>query len=130
MAELHGIGVAAMFAADAELDAGTGLVPLLGRDLDELADAGLVDGRKRIFLHDFVLGVGTEEGTGVIARHTEAGLREVVRAEAEEFSGLRNLIGLANPKGMGWPRRPALCLSDSDRSSRYERALLLRRALF
>ena len=36
--------------------------------------------------------IGAEEGTGVIARHAEAGLREVVGAEAEEFSGLRNLV--------------------------------------
>jgi hypothetical protein len=43
MAELDGIGVAAVFAADAELDAGAGLVALLGGDLNELADAGLVD---------------------------------------------------------------------------------------
>ena len=78
-----------MFAADAELDAGAGLVALRASNLDELADAGLVNRGERIFLHDSVFGVSTEERTGVVARHTEAGLREVVRAEAEEFSGVR-----------------------------------------
>ena len=42
MAELDGIGVATVFAADAELDAGAGLISLRRRNLDELADAGLV----------------------------------------------------------------------------------------
>ena len=41
MAELHGVGIAAVFAADAELDARAGLVALRRRDLDELAHAGL-----------------------------------------------------------------------------------------
>ena len=47
MAELHGVGVAAVFAADAKLDAGTGLVALRARNLDELADAGLVNRGER-----------------------------------------------------------------------------------
>src|SRR5260221_3409022 len=92
MAELHGIGVAAVFAADAELDAGAGLVALRRRDLDELADAGLVNRGERILLHDFVLRVGTEERTRVVARHAKAGLREGVPAQTQEFSGLRDLV--------------------------------------
>ena len=44
-------------------------------------------------LHDFVFGVCTEERTGVVAAHAEAGLREVVRAEAEQLSGMRDLAG-------------------------------------
>ena len=40
MAELHRVRIAAVFAADAELDAGTGLVALFAGDLHELADAG------------------------------------------------------------------------------------------
>ena len=93
MAELHGIGVAAVLAANAQLDARAGRIALLGRDLDQLADAGLVDGGERILLHDLVLGVSTEEGAGVVAGHAEAGLREVVGAEAEELSGLGDLVG-------------------------------------
>ena len=44
-------------------------------------------------LHDFVFGVSTEERAGVVARHAEAGLCEVVRAEAEELGGLCDLAG-------------------------------------
>jgi hypothetical protein len=42
--ELHRVWIAAVFAADAELDAGAGLVALLGGDADELGDTGLVNG--------------------------------------------------------------------------------------
>ena len=45
-----------------------------------------------LLLHDFVFGVCTEERAGVVARHTEAGLREVVRAEAEELGGVREWL--------------------------------------
>jgi hypothetical protein len=93
MAELHGIGVAAVFAADAELDAGARLAALGDGDLHELADAGLVNGGERIFLHDLRLLIGAEEAAGIVAAHAEAGLREVVRAEAEELRRLRDLVG-------------------------------------
>src|SRR5690606_19576837 len=66
VAELHGVRVAAVLAADAELDAGAGGVALLGGDLDELADAGLVDRGERVLLEDLGLGVGAEEGAGVV----------------------------------------------------------------
>ena len=39
MAELHGVGVAAVLAADAELDAGAGGVAFLDGHLHELTDA-------------------------------------------------------------------------------------------
>ena len=55
MAELHGVRVATVFAADAQLDARTGLAALLHRDLHQLADAGLVDRGERILLDDFQL---------------------------------------------------------------------------
>ena len=79
--------------ADESADARTGLVALRSGDLDELAAAGLVNRGERMVavcqdLHDFVFGVSAEERTGIVARHAEAGLREVVRAEAEERRGL------------------------------------------
>ncbi len=43
MAEFHGVRIAAVFAADAELDPRTGLVALLGSNLHEMADASLVN---------------------------------------------------------------------------------------
>src|SRR5688572_30161891 len=93
MAELDGVRIAAVLAADAELDARAGLRALLDRDLHELADAGLVDRGERVLLEDLGLLVRSEEGTGVVARHAEAGLREIVRAKAEELGGLRDLVG-------------------------------------
>ena len=61
-----------MFAADTELDAGTRLVAFRSGDLDELADAGLVNQGERMVavckdLHDFVFGVSAKERTGVVA---------------------------------------------------------------
>ena len=69
------------------------LLPFSIGDLHELADAGLVDRGERVLLQDFVLGVGAEEGARVVAAHAERGLGEVVRAEAEELRGLRDLVG-------------------------------------
>ena len=43
MAELHGIGFAAVLAADAELDLRAGAAPQLTGHLDQLADTFLVD---------------------------------------------------------------------------------------
>ena len=45
-------------------------------------------------LHDFVFGVSTEERTGVVARHAEAGLLEVVHAEAEELGSVPDFVGV------------------------------------
>ena len=44
-----------MFAANAELDVGTGLAALCDGNFHQLADAGLVDGREGVFLHDLQL---------------------------------------------------------------------------
>src|SRR5439155_19674677 len=86
-------GIAAMLAADAELDVGTRAPSLLHCDLHELADAFLVNGSKRIFLEDLQLLIGREEGAGIIAAHAEPGLGQVVGAEAKELGSLGDLIG-------------------------------------
>ena len=57
MAELYADGVAAVFAADAELDVGPGFPPFLDRDLHELADASLVERCEWVFLEDLVLDI-------------------------------------------------------------------------
>src|SRR5262245_13514713 len=61
VAELDAVRVSTMFAADAELDIGTRAASLLDGDLHELADAILINGRKRIFLEDLQFLVGREE---------------------------------------------------------------------
>src|SRR5512133_3881744 len=93
MAELDTFRVATVFAADAELDVRAGLASELDGHFHELADASLIDGGKRILLHDVQFGIGWEEAAGIVAAHPEGGLGEVVGAEAEELSILRNLIG-------------------------------------
>jgi hypothetical protein len=50
VAELHRVRIAAVFAADAELDVGAGAAALGHGDLHELADAGLVEVAKGFFL--------------------------------------------------------------------------------
>ena len=63
------------------------------RDLDQLADAGGVDRRERVLLDDLQLRILRQERARVVARHAEAGLRQVVGAEAEELGRLRDLVG-------------------------------------
>src|SRR5271170_4655546 len=93
MAEFHGIGIAAVFAADAELDAGARLAAFRNGDFHELADAGLVNRGERIFLHDLRFLIRAEETAGIVAAHAERSLRQIIRAEAEELRSLRDLIG-------------------------------------
>src|SRR5581483_8119773 len=69
VAELHRLRVAAVLAADAELDALLRPTPSLDRDSHQLADAGLVEGLERVVLDDAVLEVEREElALGVVAR--------------------------------------------------------------
>ena len=116
VAELHGIRFAAVFAADAGLDAGPRLVALLDRDLHGIGRTTRLPERvsrpkqptpvwssemKRgcppdLLLHDLEFGVAGQEAAGVVTER--AGLRKVIAAEAEELGGVRlgkNLHGLA-----------------------------------
>src|SRR5690242_4046772 len=52
VAERDGGGIAAMLAADSNLESGPRLAPALHADLDELADAVLVERDERINLED------------------------------------------------------------------------------
>ena len=90
-----------MLAADAELDVGPGPAPALDADPHELADAVLVDGDEGVGGQNPLLGVGAEEGRGVVARDAERRLGQVVRAEGEE---LRRLGDLSAPRRRGEAR--------------------------
>src|SRR6476661_3856080 len=92
MAELHAVGISAVFAADTELDVGTSLASLCDGHFHQLANARLINGRKRVLLDDFQFLIRTEEGARIIATHTQRGLCEVVGSEAEEFRRLCNLV--------------------------------------
>src|SRR5579859_356248 len=93
MAKLHAVRIAAVFAANAELDAGARLLSLGDGHLHQLTYAGLINGSEWVFLHDFEFLVGAQEGAGIVAAHSERRLCEVVGAETEEFGGLRDFVG-------------------------------------
>src|SRR5690242_20097611 len=92
MAKLDAIRVSTVFAANPQLNARTSLVSLLHGHFDELAHTGLIDCSEGILLDDFQFLVRPEEGARVIPAHAEAGLRQIVGAEAEKLSRLRNLV--------------------------------------
>src|SRR5512133_2154723 len=90
--ELDRRWIAAMLAAHAEADVGARGLALVATHLHELADALLVDRDERFVLQDLLVDVLGQELACVIARHTEGGLGQIVRAEAEELGGLGELI--------------------------------------
>src|SRR5215470_10915883 len=73
LAELDRGGVAAMLAADAELQLLAGAAAALGGDADELANAVGVDRDERVLLEDALLLVGRQETRRVVAREAVAG---------------------------------------------------------
>src|SRR5262245_62921505 len=92
MAELHAVWLAAVFAANTELNVGPSLLPLGNGHLHKLPDTGLVDGGKRVPLHDFEFLIGPEEGARIVAAHAERCLGEVVSAETKKLGGLGDLV--------------------------------------
>ena len=93
VAELDGRRIAALLAADAELDVRAGLTAQLARHLDQTAHAGLIELGERIGLVDLAVIVGREELARVVAAEAEGHLRQVVRAEGEERGLLGDLVG-------------------------------------
>src|SRR4029079_9296660 len=89
VAELDGLRLATVLTADAELDVGLRRTPTLDADPHQVSDAALVEGLEGILLEHAVLEIeGEELPLGVIARHAERHLRQVVRAEREEVRDL------------------------------------------
>ena len=82
-----------MLAADAELEVAPRAPAALGGDPHQLADAVAVDADEGIVLDDALLQIGAEEAAGIVARQAEAGLGQIVGAEAEELGGLGDLAG-------------------------------------
>src|SRR6187455_1336838 len=94
MAEGYRGRIAAMLAADAELEVATGGTAALGGDADEFADAFAVERHERIGRQDAFGGIDAEEARGVVAADAESGLRQVVGAEGEELGAGGDLAGL------------------------------------
>ena len=94
MEELDGAGLAAVLAADTELQVGALLPPRRDGLQNERTDAGLVDRLERVVGEQALLQVRNEEARlGVVATHAEGGLGEVVRAEGKELGVDRDLAG-------------------------------------
>ena len=104
MAELDAVGVAAVFAADAEFQVGVGLAAVLCGHADELADAVAVERLEGVDGKDFHLAFDAwllqaidvfeqELAFGVVAAEAKGGLGQVVGAEAEEVGDGRDLAG-------------------------------------
>src|SRR4051812_16819697 len=92
--EVDRVGVAAVLAADPEVQVGTRLAALLRRDAHHPADALLVEGLERRHTEDAQLEVAAEERRlDVVAREAPAHLGQVVGAEREELRGLGDLAG-------------------------------------
>ena len=92
--EVHAVGVAAVLAADADLQVRLGGPALLDGDAHQPADAVAVDRLERADPEDAELEVAREERRlDVVAAEALAHLREVVRAEGEEVGGLGDRAG-------------------------------------
>ena len=96
MAEMDGLRIAAVFAADAALEVFVGLAAELHGHVHQLADAAGVQRLERIRPENaglFLVHVVRQEAAGVIARESHGGLCEIVGAEGEEFRDLSDFPG-------------------------------------
>src|SRR5262245_31787109 len=91
MAEADRVRIAAVLAANPELQFGPRASPALDRDLDELPHPCPIEADERIALDQAFGEIFAEETCRVIAADAECGLGEVVGAEAEELRALRDL---------------------------------------
>src|SRR5690606_32753525 len=85
--------IAAMLAANAELDVWPGRPATLGREAYELADPGDIEADEGVAWVDALLDIDAEELRGVVARNAERRLRQVVGAEGEEPRLLGDFAG-------------------------------------
>src|SRR5947209_4777552 len=97
VAERDGGGVAAVLAADPDLELCLRLPTALDADPHQFAHALAVDGDERIARENPARHVGAEKARGVVAADAEDGLGQVVGAEGKEFRGL-GISEAARPK--------------------------------
>ena len=92
MADLDRVRVAAVLAADADLELRPGLPALLDGDAHQARHTALVDCLEGVAGQDLLLQVAADElALGVVAGEAEGGLGEVVGAEGEELGVLGDL---------------------------------------
>src|SRR5690606_17885386 len=93
VAEVDARRVAAVLAADAELELAVHRAALLDRHGYELADTGGVERLERVLFENLAREIVGEERVDVVAAEAERHLGEVVGAEAEEVGLGRHLVG-------------------------------------
>src|SRR5260370_10353135 len=97
MAKLHAVRVAAMFAADADLQFGARLAPSLDAPAHQHTDTLGVQRLEwvcREHCRFLLIHIVREETAGVIAGEPHSGLPQVVGPERERVPPLRNLPAL------------------------------------
>ena len=92
MAELNRCRIAAVLAADTDVELGVNRLAELDSHLHELANANLVELCKRIVLEDLGVIVSVEELTSIVSGEAECHLSKVVSTEAEEVSVLSDIV--------------------------------------
>src|SRR5207253_4633952 len=93
VAESDRLRVAAVFAADADLQIGFDVPATLGADTHQLADAFGVQYLEGIIGKNFSIDITREEAARVITAQTKSRLGQIVCAERKEVCVLRNLVG-------------------------------------
>ncbi len=94
VAEFHRRGLAAVFAADADLEARAGFAAALDADLDQFADAVLIQNVERIGRQDLLLDIIGDEAADIVAGEAKAHLGQIVGAEGEELGAAGDFAGL------------------------------------
>jgi len=81
--EHHRLRLAAVFAADADIELRIHLATEFDADLHQFANSGLIYRYERVARQDLPVDVFADELSGIVARETEGRLREIVCTEKE-----------------------------------------------
>ena len=92
MAELDGDRVTAVLTADTAVHGGTDFLTQRYGHIHQLTNTVLIQLRERIVLVDLGVLVSGQELAGIVTAEAKGHLGQVVGAEAEELSFLRNVV--------------------------------------
>ena len=91
MAEVDGLGVAAVLAANADLQVRSTASTVFDSNPHQAAYPGLIDCLERVGWHDVMFGVVTDEAFVVVSTDPQTRLSQIIRTKTEELSGFGNL---------------------------------------
>ena len=87
-----------MLATNPNLEVACRIAPKLGRHLDQLTDAALIE-RSKWVMEQSCDHVFAQEAPRVISRYAHGGLGKVVGSEAEELCVFRDFVGQRHARG-------------------------------